>query len=164
MRTGFGHPFTCLAFVVGCWGPGNPPETRARGPGLGDSVLTYFDSVAAIHSTHPDTGLLRRLHPRADTVLLVEDENVERLSGDSLFRRVLDLHEPVTRMRERFSQRRAHVLDAHHAIIAAVEDVEWVDATGPHQWHGMLTITLARHQGVWAVRSYHGATTRAATN
>lgn len=39
---------------------------------LADTIATLFDSLAAIHRDHPDTGLLRRLHPAADTIQFVE--------------------------------------------------------------------------------------------
>ena len=53
------------------------------------ALLTYFDSIAAIHQAHPDTALVRRLHPGPDTLLSIEDTVFEQFTGDSLFRRVL---------------------------------------------------------------------------
>lgn len=145
-----------LLAALGC-SPADRRGSPSVSAALADTVLTFFDSVSAIHGTHPDTGLLRRLHPPGDTLLFVEGTVVEKLTGDSLFRRVLALHMPVTHMRQGFTLRQAHVVDSDHAVLAAVEDVDWVDQTGAHEWHGILTIVLSRGESGWVIRAYHGA-------
>jgi hypothetical protein len=125
-------------------------------PTLGDTLLTLFDSVSAIHSTHPDTSLLRRLHPVNDTLVFIEGDRVEALTGDSLFRRVVALHRPVTTMTQEFTERRARVFDAATAFLSAAERVRWVDATGPHEWRGLLTLLVIRRGDRWIIRAYRG--------
>lgn len=123
---------------------------------LVDTVATLFDSLAAIHRDHPDTGILRRLHPPADTIMFVEGQLIETFTGDSLFRRVLRLHEPVRTMAQRFTRRTGYLLDANHAVLTAVEAVDWVDTAGAHQYAGLLTITVSRRGRSWVVRTYRG--------
>jgi hypothetical protein len=116
-----------------------------------------FDSLAAIHSGHPDTGVLRRLHPPDDTIQFVEGSLLELVTGDSLFRRVLTLHGPVRAMSQRFSDRTGYILDPNHAVLTAVEKVDWMDTTGTHQYSGLLTITVSRRGPRWVVRTYRGS-------
>jgi hypothetical protein len=124
---------------------------------LADTVMTIFDSLAAIHRDHPDTGILRRLHAPADTIQFVEGSLIETFTGDSLFRRVLALHVPVRTMNQRFTNRTAYLLDANHAVLTAAETVDWVDSGGGHQYSGVLTITVSRRGDRWVVRSYRGS-------
>lgn len=130
------------------------PAHRAA---LADTVNTIFDSLTAIHRDHPDTGLLRRLHPSADTLQFIEGSKIESLTGDSLFRRVLSSHVPVRAMTQHFAQRTALLLDANHAILTAAEGVEWVDNLGPHRYSGILTIAVSRRGEGWVIRSYRGS-------
>ncbi len=123
---------------------------------LGDTLLTIFDSVSAIHASHPDTGLLRRLHPAADTLVYIEGDRIEAFTGDSLFRRVVALHRPVRTMTQEFTERHARVFDTTTAFLSATERVRWVDATGPHEWHGLLTLLVTRRGDRWFIRGYRG--------
>jgi len=120
------------------------------------TLATLFDSLSAIHRDHPDTGLLRRLHPIGDTILFVEGAVVETLTGDSLFRRVLALHVPVRTMKQEFSARTVHLLDGANALLTASERVEWTDAAGPHQYAGLLTLVVSRRGQGWVIRAYRG--------
>ena len=122
-----------------------------------DTVSTIFDSLTAIHRDHPDTGALRRLHPPADTIQFVEGALIETFTGDSLFRRVRALHVPVRAMSQRFSDRTGYLLDANHAVLTAVEKVDWVDTAGTHQYSGLLTITVSRRGPRWVIRTYRGS-------
>jgi len=131
------------------------PASQRRA--LADSVLSLFDSLAAIHRDRPDTGLLRRLHPPADTVLFIEGPLAEAFTGDSLFRRVLAAHIPVRRMTQRFSERTAHLLDSRNALITALEAVEWVDTAGAHRYGGLLTLAISRRGDGWVIRAYQGS-------
>jgi hypothetical protein len=131
----------------------DPAHRRA----LADTVATLFDSLSAIHRDHPDTGLLRRLHPASDTILFIEGTNTEMFVGDSLFRRVLALHGPVRAMAQRFSERRVHLLDGHHAVLTASENVDWVDTAGSHRYAGLLTIAISRRGKGWVIRAYRGS-------
>jgi hypothetical protein len=124
---------------------------------LTDTVLTLFDSLAAIHRDHPDTALLRSLHPPAETIQFVEGPLIESLTGDSLFRRVRALHVPVSAMQQRFTDRSGLLLDADHAVLTASEVVDWTDTTGAHRYTGLLTITVSRQGDRWVVRSYRGS-------
>jgi hypothetical protein len=124
---------------------------------LADSVVSLFDSLAAIHRDHPDTGLLRRLHPPADTVLFIEGPRAEAFTGDSLFRRVLAAHIPVRSMTQRFSARTAHVLDSRNVLITAREAVEWIDTAGAHRYGGVLSVAISRKGDGWVIRAYHGS-------
>ena len=124
---------------------------------LVDSVATLFDSLAAIHRDHPDTAILRHLHPPADTIQFVEGSLIETLTGDSLFRRVLALHRPVRAMQQRFTKRTGYLLDGNQAVLTAVEDVDWVDTGGKHEYSGLLTITISRRGPRWIVRTYRGS-------
>lgn len=144
-----------LAATAACTASDPPPLTAAHRRALGDTVLTIFDSVSAMHSAHPDTGILRRLHPPSDSLVFAEGGVIEVLTGDSLFRRVLALHVPVSAMSQRFTERRAQVVDRSIAILWATEDVDWVDASGPHQFHGQLTLVVTRRGRGWVIRSYH---------
>lgn len=122
-----------------------------------DTLATMFDSLAAIHRDHPDTAVLRRLHPPPDTIQFVEGALIESFTGDSLFRRVVALHGPVRAMSQRFTERTGHLLDANHAVLTAVEKVDWVDTRGAHQYSGLLTITVSRRGPRWVVRTYRGS-------
>lgn len=130
----------------------DPAHRRA----LADTVATLFDSLSAIHRDHPDTGLLRRLHPPSDTILFIEGAKTEVFTGDSLFRRVVALHGPVRTMTQRFSERTAHLLDRHNAVLTASESVDWVDTSGPHRYTGLLTIATSRRGNGWVIRAYRG--------
>jgi hypothetical protein len=145
----------CLASACG----GTRPEALDDAPrrALLDTLATIFDSLAAIHRDHPDTGVLRRLHPPADSIQFVEGSLIETFTGDSLFRRVLTLHGPVRAMSQLFSDRTGYLLDANHGVLTAVETVNWTDTTGTHQYAGLLTITVSRRGPRWVVRTYRGS-------
>ena len=147
----------CLWLVTGCGStmPDSLSATRRRA--LADSLVSLFDSLAAIHRDQPDTSMLRRLHPPADTVLFIEGSLVEAFTGDSLFRRVLAAHVPVQKMAQRFSERRAHLLDSRNALITARETVEWVDTAGTHHYAGLLTLAISRNRDRWLIRAYRGS-------
>jgi hypothetical protein len=146
-----------VALVAGCRPPGGQARlSPAERAALGDSVLTFFDSLSAIHTTHPDSALLSRIHPADDTLLFVEAGRIERFTGDSLVRRVLAMHAPVTSMAQSFSQRSALLFDRHTAWVTAVESVSWTDTAGPHDYRGVLTLALVRRGGRWVIRAYHG--------
>jgi hypothetical protein len=140
-----------------CAGPRPQVLDDAHRRTLIDSLATMFDSLAAIHRGDPDTGVLRRLHPAADSIQFVEGTLIETITGDSLFRRVRALHVPVRTMRQQFSDRTGYLLDADHAVLTAVEQVEWVDTSGAHQYSGVLTITVSRRGPRWVVRTYRGS-------
>lgn len=142
--------------TVGCGGAAPGALTPVERQALGDTVLTLFDSVSAIHSGHPDTTLLRRLHPAGDTLLFVEGELVEHFTGDSLYRRVLALHVPVRTMDQQFTERRAHVLSRTMAVLTAREVVHWADTSGAHEWRGVLTLVVERGSLGWVIRAYRG--------
>jgi hypothetical protein len=146
-----------LSFPLGCQGA--RPETLddQHSHALIDTVLTIFDSLAAIHRDHPDTAILRSLHPPADTIQFVEGSLIEALTGDSLFRRVRALHVPVHSMKQRFTDRTGQLLDANHAVLTAAEQVDWADTKGAHRYSGLLTITVSRRGDRWVVRSYRGS-------
>lgn len=144
-------------FLTGCTSVRTKPLTDAQRRALLDSTLTMFDSLAAIHRDHPDTAILRRLHPPADTVQFVEGTLVEMLTGDSLFRRVRALHIPVSAMKQGFASRTGTLLDVNHAVLTAAEVVDWVDDAGAHRYTGLLTITVSRRGDRWVVRSYRGS-------
>lgn len=126
-----------------------------------DELLSYFDSISAIHRAHPDTGLVRRLHPGADTLLSIEDTVFEQFTGDSLLRRVHTMHADVREMHQRFTERRVLRLDDRYAIIAAREAVDWIDRGGAHRWQGVLTVVLEKRARGWVIRAYHGAASTA---
>ena len=151
-------PLTLLGLILaggsGCAPTDLPPLSPSHRAALADTVLTLFDSVSAIHSAHPDTGILRRLHPPTDSLVFREGGVTEVFTGDSLFRRVLALHVPVRAMTQRFTERKALVPDVNTGIISAVEDVDWVDDRGPHRFHGVITLMVAREGGGWVVRAY----------
>jgi hypothetical protein len=146
---------TLLTIACGDPHPEAPGLVHRRA--LIDTVTTLFDSLAAIHRDHPDTGVLRRLHPPADTIQFVEGSLIEAFTGDSLFRRVLTLHVAVRSMKQRFSNRTGYLLDANHAVLTAIEKVDWVDTTGAHQYVGVLTITASRRGHGWVIRTYRGS-------
>jgi hypothetical protein len=147
---------TLAGTMTGCGSVGPKPRPAGHDPALAATVVSLFDSLSAIHQDHPDTGLLRRLHPAADTLLFIEGSLVETFTGDSLFRRVLASHAPVRRMRQTFSERRAHLLDAGTALVTAREAVEWVDTAGTHQYAGLLTLAVSRTGDRWVIRAYRG--------
>lgn len=147
---------TCLGGAAGCGGADERSVTDAYRRALIDSLATLFDSVSAIHRDHPDTAILRHLHPPADTLMLIEGTKVERMTGDSLFRRVLGLHGPVSAMTQRFPDRKGMLLDTDHAILTATEQVDWVDTAGAHSYAGLLTITVSRVGARWVIRAYRG--------
>ena len=157
-RAAWRLPFTVLlgGTALGCARSDHRPLTGPERIALADTLLTVFDSVGAIHRTHPDTGLLRRLHPEADTLWYVEGNRFERLTGDSLFRRVRVLHQPVTMMDQRFTDRTAQLLDRNGAILNATEVVRWEDAQGPHEFRGLMTLVLSRLGSRWVIRAYRG--------
>ena len=142
--------------AAGCGAPRREELSPAHRRALTDTVLTLFDSLAAIHRDRPDTGLLRRLHPPGDTILFIEGSLTESFTGDSLFRRVVASHVPVRRMTQRFSDRRARLLDSQHALLTAAETVDWVDAAGAHQYAGLLTLAVSRQGSGWVIRVYRG--------
>jgi len=145
-----------LALLSAC--EKSAPEPDLERPAAVDAaaLATLFDSLSAIHRDHPDTGLLRRLHPAGDTILFVEGNLVESLTGDSLFRRVEALHVPVRTMKQEFSARTVQLLDEANAVLTASERVEWTDATGPHQYAGLLTLVVSRRGPGWVIRAYRG--------
>jgi hypothetical protein len=140
-----------LAFAAGC---GSGQAQRATAPTA--NILGLFDSLSAIHRDHPDTALLRRLHPPADTLLYVEGPKIEAMTGDSLFKRVIALHRPVKSMKQVFSSRSMTVLDSANAVLVATERVDWVDTQGAHVYEGVLTIAVSRRSNRWVIRAYHG--------
>jgi hypothetical protein len=146
-----------LWLAMGCGRAEREEFPASHRRALADSVVSLFDSLAAIHRDHPDTGLLRRLHPPADTVLFIEGSLAEAFTGDSLFRRVLATHVPVRSMTQRFSERRALLLDFRNALITAREAVEWVDTAGAHQYAGLLTLAISRNGDGWVIRAYRGS-------
>lgn len=146
-----------IIFAAGCGGPDTDEMTSVHRRALADSVLTLFDSLTAIHRDRPDTGLLRRLHPVADTVLFIEGSHPEAFTGDSLIRRVVASHLPVRSMTQRFAQRRALLLDRSHAVLTAAETVDWVDTAGAHRYAGLLTLAVSRRQNRWVIRAYRGS-------
>ena len=146
-----------LSFSLGCQGVRHETLDEPHRHALIDTVLTIFDSLSAIHRDHPDTAILRGLHPPADTIQFVEGSLIEAVTGDSLFRRVRALHVPVLAMQQRFTNRTGQLLDANHAVLTAAEQVDWVDAKGAHRYSGLLTITVSRRGDRWAVRSYRGS-------
>lgn len=143
-------------FLLACDKSTNTPVASSYSTVFADSVMTLFDSLASIHRDHPDTALLRRLHPAADTILHVEGSTVQRLTGDSLFRQVLALHVPVQSMNQRFYNRSAYFLDPRNAILTASERVDWVDRGGSHTYEGLLTLVVSRQGKRWVIRSYRG--------
>lgn len=130
----------------------SPSHRRA----LADSLASIFDSLSIIHRDHPDTGVLRRLHPPEDTLLFIEGSRTEAFTGESLFRRVSAAHVPVRSMQQRFAERRAQLLDAGNAVITAREEVDWVDTAGPHRYAGLLTLAVSRKGNGWVIRAYRG--------
>lgn len=134
---------------------GDAPVSRSPAPDVA-ALTTLFDSVSAIHRDHPDTGMLRRLHPPGDTLLFVEGSTVELLTGDSLFRRVQALHVPVRTMTQRFTDRSVHLLDESNAVLTASERVDWTDAEGPHVYAGLLMLVVSRRGPGWVIRAYRG--------
>ncbi len=148
-------PWLCVALACQPARPETLDDGHRRA--LVDTVETIFDSLAAIHRDHPDTSILRHLHPSTDTIQFVEGSLIETLTGDSLFRRVLALHVPVRAMRQRFTNRTGYLLDATHAVLTAAEKVDWVDTTGGHEYSGILTITVSRRGPRWVVRTYRGS-------
>lgn len=147
----------CFCVAVGCANPDADALRPGHRRALADTVATLFDSLSAIHRDHPDTGLLRRLHPPADSVLFIEGLKSEVFSGDSLFRRVLAAHGPVRSMSQRFSQRTSQILNGNHALVTATEAVAWVDTAGAHEYSGLLTIAVSRKGRGWVVRAYRGS-------
>ena len=145
-----------LSLALGCQGAETVTLDERHRLALIDTVLTIFDSLAAIHRGHPDTAVLRRLHPPTETIQFVEGPLIEALTGDSLFRRVRALHIPVSAMQQRFPERTGLLLDADHAVLTATEVVDWTDTTGAHRYSGLLTITVSRQGDRWVVRSYRG--------
>jgi hypothetical protein len=146
-----------LALAAGCAAPEQATLDAAGRRALADSAATLFDSLTAIHTDQPDTALLRRLHPPADTLLFAEGSKSELLTGDSLFRRVLAAHGPVRSMAQRLTDRTAYLLDANHALLTATERVDWVDDAGAHQYAGLLTIAVSRQGSGWVIRAYRGS-------
>jgi hypothetical protein len=146
----------CLGGASGCGDTADRSLSDGHRRALTDTLATLFDSLSAIHRDHPDTGVLRRLHPPADTLMSVEGSSIERLTGDSLFRRVLSLHVPVSAMAQRFPSRSGLLLDADHAILTATEQVDWVDTAGAHRYTGLLTIAVSRIGPRWVIRAYRG--------
>lgn len=153
----FGFLALGASLAFGCRKETAEEFSAAHRQALADTVLTLFDSLTAIHRDHPDTGLLRRLHPPSDTVLFTEGSLTEAFSGDSLFRRVVAQHVPVRAMTQRFSERKAHFLDRSNALLTAAEAVDWVDTAGPHQYAGLLTLAVSRRDGGWIIRAYRGS-------
>jgi hypothetical protein len=147
----------CFFAALGCSKPDAGALQQGHRHALADTVATFFDSLSAIHRDQPDTGLLRRLHPPADTILFIEGSKSEAFTGDSLFRRVLAAHGPVRSMSQRFSERTSHLLDGNHALLTATEDVDWVDTAGPHRYSGLLTIAVSRRGQGWIIRAYRGS-------
>lgn len=146
-----------LLYGTACGRPARDEVSASHRRALADPALSLFDSLSAIHRDHPDTSLLRRLHPAADTVLFIEGSRIEAFTGDSLFRRVLAAHKPVRSMTQRFSARTAHVLDADNVLITARETVEWTDTAGAHRYGGVLTLAIGRTGDGWVIRAYQGS-------
>ena len=156
MRTP-GRSALVLALALGGCTQAGPSVATYNSAALGDSLRTLYDSLSQIHQDHPDTGLLRRLHPPADTILFVEGAVIESLTGDSLFRRVRSLHAPVTAMRQHFDDRAVQVIDRNHAVLTARESVDWTDHTGAHHYAGLLTLVTRRRGERWVIVAYRGS-------
>lgn len=121
---------------------------------ISDSVLMIFDSLIAIHQLHPDTALLGRLYPAADTLLYVQGGNTLWLTGGSLKSRVMTAHRAVRAIAPRALDRRVQVLDRNNAVATAVWDVNVLDTTGgSHPWRGPLTVIVGRRQDRWVIRA-----------
>src|SRR6185369_8324829 len=142
------------AAIAGCTAPVREvPASEVRA--LGDSVATLFDSLVAIHQSRPDTALLGRLFPAADTLLYVEGDTARRFTGDSLLRRTLAAHSMVHEMAPRAVDRAVQLLGHDHAIVNAIWIVDVVDTAGQHHpWRGPLTVITARRSGRWVIAGY----------
>ena len=146
-----------VLLLLGCADPRTKGLPVAHRRALADTVATLFDSLSAIHRDHPDTGILRRLHPPGDTIQFVEGNVIEAITGDSLSRRVRALHVPVRAMTQRFTGRTVLLLDPNTAVLTAAETVDWTDTAGEHRYAGLLTITASRRDRGWVIRSYRGS-------
>lgn len=131
--------------------PSSPPVATAA---LRDTLLTLFDSIVTIHQAVPDTALIRRMHPPADTIMFVEGPTVHRFTGDSLVRRVAAAHAGVTSMGPRIDGREVLLLGADYAMLTGTERVTWSTSAGSHDWQGLLTLVVARRNGRWTIRGY----------
>ena len=120
-----------------------------------DSVRSLADSLVAIHQSRPDTALLARLFPPADTLVYVEGSRVQRFTGDSLLRRTLHAHGAVRHMSPRADERHVRMLGRDGAELTIVWTVDVLDTGGVHHpWTGPLTLGVERSGGRWVVRSY----------
>jgi hypothetical protein len=43
-----------------------------------------------------------------------------------------------------------------NALLTATERVDWTDASGAHDYNGVLTLVLSRVGDRWVIRSYRG--------
>jgi hypothetical protein len=128
---------------------------RADERSTADSVLGLVDSLVAIHQSRPDTALLLRLFPRADTLLYVEGGRLQHFTGDSLLQRTLHAHAGVRHMAPRASERYIRMLGRDAAELTVVWTVDVLDASGVHHpWAGPLTLGVARNDARWVVRTY----------
>jgi hypothetical protein len=145
-----------LTLVAACVSRGGDlPLTTSEARALADTVLTIVDSLVAVHQTHPDTALLGRLYPGADTILYVEGGTIRTFTGDSLLRRTLAAHAVVRSMSPRILERQVRLLDRQNAILSAVWDVDVVDTTGTHHpWRGPITLAVSRRGDHWVIRSH----------
>lgn len=144
-----------VAVVFGCRAAAPAPLNPGERQALADTVATLFDSLVAVHQTRPDTALLARLYPAADTVLYVEGTTTHRFTGDSLRRRVEAAHRMVHEARPLARDRQVQLLDRDHAVATALWDVVLVDtARTTHTWRGPVTVVAVRRGGRWVIRTH----------
>jgi hypothetical protein len=143
----------CTA-VGGDCGAGEGCAQAAVSPALRDTVASLFDSLVAIHQAIPDTALLARMHPAADTLQFVEGAMVHHFTGDSLRRRVTAAHADVSSMGPEIVDRRVLLLDSDHAVLTGTERVSWIAAGSSHHWEGLITVVAARRGARWVLRGY----------
>lgn len=142
------------AIVTSCSTPTAVPSASVATAALRDTLLTLFDSVVQIHQAVPDTAMIRRMHPVADTIMFVEGSLVHQFTGDSLISRVAAAHAQVTSMGSSIAERHALILGADHAMLTGLERVSWKVDTVSNTWEGLLTLVVARSNGRWVIRGY----------
>ncbi len=134
--------------------PSRAETGKRRHAGAPQYAVDAFDSIVTIHQAVPDTALIRRMHPSADTILFVEGPTVHRFTGDSLVRRVAGAHAGVSSMGPSIEDRHVLILNADNAMLTGLERVSWTTAEGSHNWAGLLTLVASRREGRWAFRGY----------
>jgi hypothetical protein len=146
------HAVALGAMLGACNAPAGTSRLVSRA--LPDTLLALFDSMVTIHQAVPDTGLIRRMHPSADTIMFVEGPVVHRFTGDSLVRRVAAAHAHVSSMGPDISQREVLILSNDYAMLTGLERVSWTVGAKSNQWEGLLTLVVARHGDRWVIRGY----------